>query len=206
MNRTIRIAATVLGIYAGLLGIEHGVLEMLQGETPINSILINAIGPPCQPKAVWHTCYPALTLIPNYWLTGISAILLGLSVLIWTIGFIHYKQGGIILILLSILMMLVGGGFIPAFMGIIAGAAGTRILAPLTWWQKCSPKILTSLSKLWSWTLFLLAIWFFASWFLGYFFNQAMLNLSFLLFICFDLVLPLLIVFSGVACDVIARD
>jgi len=39
--------------------------------------------------------------------------------------FIQRKNGGLTLILLSILMLLVGGGFIPPLFGIIAGVIGS---------------------------------------------------------------------------------
>lgn len=46
MKSTMRIAASALGIYAGLLGMEHGVFETLQGNVAPNGIMINAIGVP----------------------------------------------------------------------------------------------------------------------------------------------------------------
>jgi len=205
LNSKTRIAASVLGIYAGLLGIEHGIFEIRQGNIATNGLMINAMGPGCQPETVWHACFPALTLLPNYLITGILAIIISLIVLIWAVGFVHRRNGGWRLMLFSALLIPVGGGFIPAFLGIFAGAAGTRIYAPLPWWQGRSPKVLWFLSKLWPWLLILLVIWSFTSWILGYFFNQPMLSASFLLFICFDLVLPLLIVSSAIAYDVIAE-
>lgn len=44
MNSAARIAASALGVYAGLLGVEHGVLEPLQGNVAPDGIMINAIG------------------------------------------------------------------------------------------------------------------------------------------------------------------
>lgn len=202
MNRATRTAASFLGIYAGLLSMEHSFFEIQQGSLPIGGLVINAIGPPCEPDRVWHACLPALTLIPNYLITGILALLAGLAVMVWAVGFVQRERGGVLLILLSIVMLLVGGGFVSSFIGIIAGAAGTRIYAPLTWWRARPPSFLRLLAMLWPWAAIVLAIWFPSAWILGYFFNQTMLNLSGMLFLIFDLGLPLLVVFSGFAADV----
>ncbi|MGB8214792.1 MAG: hypothetical protein WCE68_14645 [Anaerolineales bacterium] len=127
-----RVAASAIGVYAGVLGVEHGFFETLQGSHRPGGIMIYAIGvPPCQPAAVWHGCEPAMTLIPNFLLTGILAILAALVVLAWAAWRVQRKNGGLILILLSIVMLLVGGGFFPPLFGIIAGVIGTR-LKPVT--------------------------------------------------------------------------
>jgi len=202
LNGTTRISASALGIYAGLLGIEHGLFEIRQDNAATNGPMINAMGPGCQPKTIWHACFPTLTLLPNYLVTGILATILSLSVLIWAAGFVDRKHGGLILIFLSALMIPVGGGFVPALIGIIAGVAGTRIHAPLIWWRERPKKFLKFLGKLWAWTLVILIAWFPGSWIIGDFFNQILLNISFALFFCFDIGLPLLIVFSGFARDI----
>jgi hypothetical protein len=67
---------------------------------------------------------PAMTLIPNFLITGIFAILASLAVIVCAAIFLRRKNGGLSLILLSILMLLVGGGFIPPLFGIIAGVIG----------------------------------------------------------------------------------
>jgi hypothetical protein len=203
MNRTTRVAASVLGVYAGVLGMEHGVFEMLQGNTTPDGLLTHAIGPPCRPEAVWHACYPALTVIPNHEVTGIAAICIGLAVLFWAAACVRRRHGGPVLVLLSLCMLLVGGGFVPAFAGIIAGAAGIRIQAPLTWWRtRGSNRPVHLLAKLWPWPLIVLVAWLPGGWILGRFFNQAMISLGFGLFFLLDLGLPLLTVFSGLAHDV----
>lgn len=53
---------------------------------------------------------PAMTIIPNFLLTGILAIIMGIIVTIWSAAYIERKNGGLILILLSIIMLLFGGG------------------------------------------------------------------------------------------------
>ncbi len=202
MRSAIRVAASTVGVYAGLLGMEHGVFEILQGNVKPGGLVINANGPPCQADAVWHACQPAMTVIPSFFVTGVLAVIVGLTVLIWAAAFVQRRDGGVILILLSILLLLVGGGFIPPMFGILAGVAGSRIDAPLAWWrERRSATVLCLLAKLWPWTLIAFALWSPAGWILGYFFNQAMLRLGPTLFFV-DLALPLLTVLTGIAHDV----
>ncbi|MBU0493785.1 MAG: hypothetical protein KKA73_13360 [Chloroflexi bacterium] len=198
MKSAARIATLALGVYAGLLGMEHGVFEILQGNVAPAGLLINALGPPCQADTVWHACYPALTIVPNFLVTGVLTIVTGLVVLIWAAALVGKKHGGLVLILLSVLMLPVGGGFIAPFIGIVAGVTGTRIGAPLTGWPN---GLLRALGRLWPWPLIILALWVPGAWVLGYFFNQTMLSLGPVLFLLFDLVLPLLLALTGLAVD-----
>ena len=199
MNRAVRITASTLGVYAGLLGIQHGYFETLQGNLVPKKLLINAIGASCQPEAVWHACFPALTLFPTLLITGIVAIMVGLMVVIWSVGFTHRKHFGLILVPLSMMMIPVGGGFVPAFIGVLAGIAGIKTNSLLNWWQTRSSFVMHILSMLWPWNLIVLVLWLPGGWVLGHFFNQIMLNLGMSLFFMFDLGLPLLIVISSFA-------
>jgi hypothetical protein len=118
-----RVAASTIGVVAGLIGFYHGYNETLQGSSVPSGIMINAIGPPCE----GGSCFPAMTLIPNFLVTGAIAILFAIIIIIWSAAFVQRKNGGLVLILLSIILLLVGGGFLPPALGIIAGAVGTRI-------------------------------------------------------------------------------
>ena len=100
----------------------HGIGEVFQGSVAPDGIMIQAY-PAMQATAG----EPAMTIVPNFLLTGILAIIMGIIVTIWAAVFIKSKNGGIILILLSILMLLFGGGIIPPLIGIIGGVIGTRI-------------------------------------------------------------------------------
>jgi hypothetical protein len=120
---TARIAAAVIGVLSGLIGAYHGYNETLQGNTVPGGILINAIGPPCQ----GNSCLPAMTVIPNFYYSGLLAIAVSAILLIWAAGFVRGRKGGLILIVLSIVQLLVGGGFLPPLLGIIGGTIGTRI-------------------------------------------------------------------------------
>ena len=65
-----------------------------------------------------------MTLIPNFLITGILAVVVSLVVMAWAAMFVQRKNGGLTLMLLSILLLLVGGGFIPPLFGVIAGVIG----------------------------------------------------------------------------------
>jgi len=122
MNKT-RVAASLLGVFAGIGGgVFHGIGEILQGSVAPNEMMIQAY-PAMQATAG----EPAMTIVPNFLLTGILAIILGIIVTVWAAAFIERKNGGLILILLSIIMLLLGGGIIPPIFGVLAGVIGTRI-------------------------------------------------------------------------------
>lgn len=164
-----RATASTVGVLTGLLGIEHGYFETLQGNVAPSGMMIHAIGPPCQPDKVWHGCEPAMTLVPNFFVTGVLAIIVGLMVILWSAAFIQRKNGGVVLILLSIALLLVGGGLAPIPLGIIAGAAATRINAPLTWWRAhLSVNARRLLAKVWPWSFIASLVLFPVPFTLGY--------------------------------------
>jgi len=117
-----RAAASIIGIFAGLSGASHGLGEILQGNTAPSGIMIEA-----WPGLTSLRGEPAMTIVPNFLVSGVLTIIFGLLVAIWAAKFVQRKNGGLVLILLSIIMLLVGGGLIPPIFGVIAGIIGTRI-------------------------------------------------------------------------------
>lgn len=87
--------------------------------------MIDAIGHSA--NTVFQGSEPTVTIIPNFLATGIIAIFVSFLVIIWAVFFIDKKNGGLILILLSIVQLLVGGGIAPLTIAIIAGLVATRI-------------------------------------------------------------------------------
>jgi uncharacterized PurR-regulated membrane protein YhhQ (DUF165 family) len=96
MNRATRIIVSILGVLLAMSGMIHGYFEILQGNAPTDGLILDSVG--------------AFTVIPNFLITGIVAIIVSLSIIIWTVGFIHRKNGPHVFILLCILLFLVGGG------------------------------------------------------------------------------------------------
>lgn len=188
MRRATRILAAALGVFAGFGGPEHGIFEIMQGNVRPEGIFIASMGPPCNPEEVWHACEPAMTIIPNFLVTGILAVIIGIATMVWAAFFVHRRRGGLVLILLSIALLLVGGGLFPPLIGIVAGAVGTRINAPVT----RRPSRLTGLlARLWPWALIAFLAWTLGQFVVGHFFNEWLLNSGFLVPI---LILGLMIV------------
>jgi len=86
-------------------------------------------------------------------------------VLILAAAFVQRQHGGSVLVLLTIVLFLVGGGFTTLLFGILGGIAGTRIDGPLSWWRAHLPAGLTRLlARLWPWLLIAYMGWFATSW------------------------------------------
>jgi hypothetical protein len=176
MRKATRIVASLFGIFAGFGGPEHGYFEMLQGNVRPDSLMIASMGPPCDPETVWHTCEPAMTLLPSFLVTGILATIVGILTMIWAGAFIQRKRGGIVLILLSIALLLVGGGLIPPVIGIIAGLVATRINVPQT---RRPGRVSSFLARWWPWPLVAFFVWVFGQFVVGYLFNDLLMATGF---------------------------
>ena len=118
---SIRVLASALGIFAGLGGASHGPGEILQGNVAPNGVIIKA-----WPGLSSLNGEPAMTIAPSFLVTGILAIIFGIIVAVWAGAFVHRRYGGLLLVLLSITMLLVGGGIVPPLLGIVAGVVGTQ--------------------------------------------------------------------------------
>ena len=184
MRKATRISATVLGLTAGVAGIEHGIFEILQGSTRPEGLVIVSIGPPCVQELSWNQCEPAMTVIPSFLITGILAVIFGLIVSVWSALFVQKRQGGLVLILLCIPLLLFGGGFFPPLIGLIAGLLGTRIHKALNpEGNRLLGGLLRFLAILWPWVLAIYVSWVFGQWVIGHFFNDWLLAHGYLIIV-----------------------
>jgi len=172
MRKATKSVATWFGIAAGIAGIEHGYFEILQSSARPESLMIASMGPPCVPAEIWNACEPAMTVIPNFLVTGILAVIIGLAILVWSIVFVQRKNGGVVLILLSIALLLFGGGLFPPLIGIVGGIAGLKINKTLG--DEQPRGILRFTARLWPWPLVIFMTWVLGQWVVGYFFNEFM--------------------------------
>ena len=151
-NEATRVFASTLGVLVGIAGVEHGILEVLQGNVRPNGIMVDAIGPE---QKLWELATETvLTIIPSMLISGILSIILGGLVTLWAYKYVDSKNGPVVLLLLSVALFLVGGGFAPIFLTILAFIAATRINRPLRFWGSRAPVALRNhIAKLWPWTL-----------------------------------------------------
>lgn len=152
MNKATRINVATLGTIFGISGMSHGFFETLQGNVPTPGSFIFAIG---ESQKMWpHGNELAFTIIHNFLLTGIAAMIVGLTIIIWSLGFVHKRNGSTVFILLFILLLLVGGGVAQILFFPLIWLVSTRINKPLTWWRKVLPiKLRERLATLWPMSL-----------------------------------------------------
>jgi hypothetical protein len=147
-----RATVAAFGAVAGLAGIEHGIGEVLQGNTPPSGSVI-ASWPDTDAFDVLGG-EPAMTVVPNLLVTGILAVLASSAFLLWSTVFVRRRNSGVGLIVIAVVMLLVGAGFGPPLLGLVVGAAATRMGAPPrrphSWHVSRTGRIL---AQLWPWFL-----------------------------------------------------
>jgi hypothetical protein len=123
---SLRNLAAVCGGLAGLGGITHGVGEMLQGSRPPSGIVFDSWADGRIAQNLGGE--PAMSVIPNLLVTGTLTIVVSLAVMLWAVAFVEHRHAGRDLAILSVAMLLVGGGFGPPILGMLAGlvAAGAQ--------------------------------------------------------------------------------
>ena len=157
-----RVTVSTFGAIIGIAGIEHGVGEILQGNKTPEGFYIESW--PDNPLYEILSGEPALTIIPNLFLTGILAIIASIVLIIWTIFFIERKYGPLIFLLLNFIGMLVGIGVAgPILIGIITGLSGTRLNSNFTWFNEHS-SARDFLSKIWIYVYFVSVFSWFSLW------------------------------------------
>lgn len=137
MNKATRVNIATLGTVFGLSGMSHGFFEILQGNVPTGGLYIFAIG---EAQKMWpHGDEPAFTLLPNFLLTGIAAMMVGFAIILWSHAFVHKRNGSTVFLLLFVLLLLVGGGVAQIVFFPFLWLVSTRIHRPLAWWRKVLP-------------------------------------------------------------------
>lgn len=159
MNQATRNIVATVGVMLGIAGMNHGLFETLQGNNPINGLIIQAIG---DAQRMWtYGTEEAFTIIPNFLLTGMVTIVVSITIMIWSVGFVQKKYGPTVFILLFLLLFLTGGGIGQVVFFIPTWLASTRINKPLNSWRRVLPeKIRLPLSRIWPYSLSLVVMCF----------------------------------------------
>ena len=126
--------AMSFGLLGALGGMVHGVGEVLQGAIEPAGVFVSSWTQ--GPIALYFDGDPAITLIPNMLLTGVITLFVSLFMAVFSIAFMEKKHAGLVLILLSFLLLLVGGGIGPPTLSLFAGIAGLGINAKHSWWRR----------------------------------------------------------------------
>jgi len=148
----LRVTAAVFGVYGGLLGCEHGFFEARQGNSVPASARIMAVRGKGLLFPFGHE--PALTIVPDYLLTGILAMVLGFAIIVWSSMFVQRKHGALVLALLSLVLFLCGGGFGPISLLIAAVLAASQIGERSKSQRQLLPAaVRRALATLWPWML-----------------------------------------------------
>lgn len=128
MGSATRITVGVFGTIAGLAGIEHGVGEIRQGSVAPEGVVFESW--PDSELFRILAGEPAMTVVPNLLLAGVLTVFVSLLFTAWAIAFMDKTYGGWILVAVSVLLLLVGGGFGPPLLGTILGVAAIRAQNP----------------------------------------------------------------------------
>lgn len=137
LNAT-QIITTIIGVIFGFSGINHGFFEFLQGNKPTESLVIQAIG---EEHRFWpQGTEEAFTILPNYMISGIISMALGLAIIIWSLYFIKTRHGQTVFLALFILLFLFGGGIGQLVFFIPAWAFSTRMNTSLEGWKARIPQ------------------------------------------------------------------
>jgi len=143
-----RIAVAAIGVLVAYAGIEHGIGEIRQGFVAPDSLVIESWRD--TPGVEMLSGEPAMTVVPNLALAGVLTILAAVALGVWAVWFAQQRPGGAVLVGLSLLLLLVGGGFGPPLIGSIAGITATRIGHE----RPGEPSLATrTLAALWPWAL-----------------------------------------------------
>lgn len=113
-----------LGVLSALAAVEHGVGEIGQGPVPPGGPVFRS----WEGVAAFSPLdgEPAMSLVPHLLLSGIMTILVALCLALGSVLFAAGRAHARNLIAWSILLLLVGGGFGPPLLGLLAGALAVR--------------------------------------------------------------------------------
>ena len=128
-----RRTVSILGAVVALAGVEHGIGEILQGRVTPQGLVI--LSWPNSDAFRILGGEPAMTILPNLLVTGVLAIVVSLLFLAWATLFIERPHGGFVLMVLSVVLLLVGGGIGPPLIGLLLGLVASRIHTPPTRWS-----------------------------------------------------------------------
>lgn len=143
-----RTSVTVLGLLAALNGADHGIGAISQG--------------PGRPPGLVYESWahveafdpldgePALTLIPDLLVSGLVTLTVALALGAWVTRWPGHQHNGPVVLGLTAVLLLVGGGFGPALLGLVVGLLAMRIDASPS---PAAGPVERLVARLWPWPL-----------------------------------------------------
>lgn len=156
MNRATTTLFLTLSILAGIMGIEHGIGEVLEGYQPTAGVFILS-----WPTSAFFEIMggePAMTIVPNYFITGLLAIFFSGAFLVLAVKPGLDRKAINILFVLLWLMLLTGAGYGPPILGLIAVLIALKRNSQLKTWRNLPAKWHSALGMLWPWSFALCLI------------------------------------------------
>jgi hypothetical protein len=202
MRSPVSMLASALGLTGALTGLAYGAFQILQGPALPQELLINSMGAPCVPAESWNACGPAITILPSFMLSGILTMAVSLGMLAWSLFFIERSGAGRVLMVLSGLLLLFGGGLITPIVAFVGGLLADRQHSVLPWSQaRLTNRGGRVLAAMWPWVLGLFLAWILGLWVVGYYYNEVLLAAGWLVTLSVVALLALA-VFSALAAQV----
>lgn len=132
-----RLTASTFGALAGIGGVLHGVGEVQQGNVRPDGLFIESWTE--GPIADHMDGDPGITIIPNMLATGVLALVVSSLLIVWAVFFVRRPRGGRVLTVLSLAMLIVGGGVGPPVIGMLAGWPASAIGPGVEAWRSRLP-------------------------------------------------------------------
>lgn len=151
-----RSVASALGVMVGVSGLDHGFFEILRGNAPTGSLVVQAIGPD---QRMWiHGTEEAFTIVPNFLAAGIFSVAIALAIIVWSIRYIDRPIGATVFLGLSVALFLVGGGVAMLVSVLFGWAVARRIDRPIGWWRAIPASLIDGLVTGWRGLIVLCAV------------------------------------------------
>lgn len=122
-----RTVVAALGLVTAFAGLEHGVGELTQPSTDPGSLFIESWPHVAAFEPLGGE--PAMTLIPDLRVAGVVTIFSSLALGWWAVRARAHRRDWWLLLGLSVLLLLVGGGFGPPLLGLLLSIALMRAVS-----------------------------------------------------------------------------
>jgi hypothetical protein len=136
-----RTVVATFGFVLSIAGLEHGIGEILEGPVAPPGLVFRS-WPDAAPFEILGG-EPAMTIVPNLLVAGTLTVVVSVAFAVWSVGYAHRPRGAAGLLVLSIALLLLGGGLAPPVIGVIlafvAARMGTRGGAPGTLAGRIAP-------------------------------------------------------------------